>query len=126
LEVAMTGFRNRSLLLAAAGLMVALSVGWAAGQQQVALPGTDGRAMQSTPYGGRMPCAGRAEVVRMLREKFNESPIGHGLAETGAVAEVFTSSKGTWTIVATSPEGLSCVIGSGQSWQPVVAHDDTI
>jgi hypothetical protein len=62
----------------------------------------------------------------MLRDNFGEGPIGHGLANTGAVAEVFISANGTWTIVTTTPNGLSCLIGSGESWQPVVARDDTI
>jgi hypothetical protein len=62
----------------------------------------------------------------MLRENFGESTIAQGLAHTGAVAEVFISAKGTWTIVATSPTGLTCMVGSGESWQPTVARDDTI
>jgi len=44
----------------------------------------------------------------------------------GAVAEIFISAQGNWTIVATLPNGMICMIGSGQAWQPAVAHDDTI
>jgi hypothetical protein len=74
----------------------------------------------------QMPCGKRTDVIRMLRENFGEGPMGRGLADSGAVAEVFTSANGTWTIVTTSPSGLSCMIGTGQSWQPIVAQDDTI
>jgi hypothetical protein len=119
----MTHFIQRSLLIAAAGLMVSLPMGLAAGEEPVAkeqLPGAQGYAVQ------QMPCAQRAEVVKMLRDHFGESPIAHGLAHTGAVAEVFLGPKGTWTIVATAPNGLSCMVGSGESWQNQVSHDDTI
>ena len=74
----------------------------------------------------QMPCGKRTDVVRMLRENFGEGPIAQGLAHTGAVAEIFISAQGNWTIIATSPNGMSCMIGSGQAWQPAVAHDDTI
>jgi hypothetical protein len=120
----MTRLCNRSLLIAAAGLMVALPVGWASGEQPVV---PDGQASPAVPHAmQQMPCGKRTDVVRMLRENFGEGLMGRGLADSGAVAEVFTSANGTWTIVATSPNGLSCMIGTGQSWQPVIARDDTI
>jgi hypothetical protein len=120
----MTRLSHRALFIAAAALMVALPVGWAAGDQ-TAIPNRRGtvpmpHAMQA------MPCGKRTDVVKMLRDNFGESPIAHGLADSGAVAEIFISSKGTWTIVATAPDGTTCMVGSGQSWQPVVARDDTI
>ena len=117
---------NRSLLLAAVGLMVALPAGRAAAEQP-AIPGHGGYAMPGAPQAmQQIRCGKRTDVVRMLRDNFGEGPIGHGLANTGAVAEVFISANGTWTIVTTTPNGLSCLIGSGESWQPVVARDDTI
>jgi hypothetical protein len=114
---------NRALLVAAAGLMVTLPIGWAAGEEtrQLALP-----VMPAPHTAMSAPCGKRTDVVRMLRDNFGETQIAHGLANTGAVAEVFISAKGTWTIVATSPNGLTCMIGSGESWQPEIAHDGTI
>ena len=119
----MTRFCNRSLLIAAAGLMVALPVGWAVGEQQTTLDVGE-HAMPGPPQA--MPCGKRTDVVRILRETFGEGPIAQGLANTGAVAEVFINAEGHWTIVASSPNGLSCMIGAGQSWRPVVARDDTM
>jgi hypothetical protein len=122
----MTRFRNRSLLIAAAGLMIALPLGWAVGEQQT-IPDVSGHAMPGRSQAmTQMPCGKRTDVVRMLRENFGEGPIAQGLANTGAVAEVFLNSQGNWTIVVSSPNGLSCMIGAGESWQPVVARDDTM
>jgi hypothetical protein len=103
--------------------MASLPIGFAAGEEPVAkeqLPGPQAYAVQ------QMPCAARAEVVKMLREHFGESPIARGTAHTGATAEVFLGPKGTWSIVATAPNGMSCMVGSGENWQSQVSHDDTI
>ena len=118
----MTRHRSRSFLVAAAGLMVALPVGWASGE----IP-DDQKQESPVPYTGQqVPCGKRSDVVRVLREAFGETALAQGLAHTGAVAEVFTSPKGSWTIVATSPDGMACMVGSGESWTPTVAHDGTI
>ena len=105
--------------------MVVLPLGWAVGEQPVN-PRVGGHAMPGSAQAMQMPCGKRTDVVRMLRENFGEGPIAQGLAHTGAVAEIFISAQGNWTIVATSPNGMICMIGSRQAWQPAVAHDDTI
>ena len=124
----MSRFIKRAIFVTAAGLIAAMPAGFAAGGEPAAisptakeqLPGAQGYAIQ------QMPCAARGEVVKMLREHFGESPIAHGTAHTGATAEVFLGPKGTWSIVATAPNGLSCMVGSGENWQAQVTHDDTI
>lgn len=119
----MMRFGNRSLLIAAAGLLVALPVGWAAAEEAPAYTSPPPAHPRATAH---VPCGKRADVVKMLRDSFGETQVAQGLANTGSVAEVFISSKGTWTIVATSPNGLSCLVGAGESWQAKVARDDTI
>lgn len=62
----------------------------------------------------------RAEVVKLLGERYAEAPVSMGLARNGGVVEVFTTRDGaTWTIVLTMPNGQSRVIGSGESWTSV-------
>ena len=118
----MTQISNRARLMAAAVVMCALPA-----SSTMSEPKRTAAENAPAPYGvQQMPCGKRPDVVRMLREQFRESPIAYGLADSGAVAEVFISSNGTWTIVATSPNGTTCMVGSGRSWQPVVARDDTI
>ena len=51
---------------------------------------------------------------------YNEHPVSMGLAFNGAVIEVFLNSDtGTFTIVATRPSGLSCLVAAGEGWQDV-------
>jgi hypothetical protein len=98
-------------------------MGWAAAEEAQESAAPAAPHPRTATY---MPCGKRTDVVKMLRESFGETQIAQGLANTGSVAEVFISSKGTWTIVATSPNGLSCLIGAGESWQAKIAQDGTI
>ncbi|MBX9824417.1 MAG: hypothetical protein K2Y27_05405 [Xanthobacteraceae bacterium] len=109
----------RRAALAAGALIVALPT--LASSQQATAPGWAHRS-------GVPPllCGQRAEVEKMLKEQFGERAMANGLAHTGAVAEVFTSPKGTWTIIATAPNGMSCLIGSGEAWKTTLAADETI
>jgi hypothetical protein len=126
MEATMTRLSHRALLIAAAAFMAASPAGWAA-SDQTAIPDSSRRGSAPMPHAVQaMACGKRTDVVKMLRDTFGETPIAHGLADTGAVAEIFTSSTGTWTIVATAPDGTTCMVGSGQSWRPVVARDGTI
>ncbi len=62
-------------------------------------------------------CTTRTEVAERLAGDYAEAPIAVGLASSGAVIEVFTSTDGsTWTIVVTRPEGTSCLVAAGEAW----------
>jgi hypothetical protein len=69
------------------------------------------------------PCADRTQVIAHLNAIFGERAIGSGLAEGGFVFELFASQTGAWTLIATTPRGLSCHVASGQAWEPVPAPD---
>jgi len=65
-------------------------------------------------------CAPRQEVVQRLSETFGETRRGIGIARQGAVMEVFASDEtGSWTINVTLPDGLMCLVASGQSYETV-------
>lgn len=65
-------------------------------------------------------CAERKEVVRFLGEKFHENPVSFGVTENGMLLEVFTTAYGsgeaTWTIIMSMPNGISCLVASGNNW----------
>jgi len=63
-------------------------------------------------------CAPRAAVVERLATKYGESRQSIGLGQRGMVVETFASSDtGTWTITVTTPNGMTCLVASGQSWE---------
>lgn len=68
-------------------------------------------------------CAPRDEVVAGLATGYDEVRQGAGLTagpDGGAqVLEVFASAAGSWTIVVTLPDGMTCLVASGQNWEAV-------
>ncbi|WP_372570836.1 hypothetical protein [Ruegeria jejuensis] len=63
-------------------------------------------------------CAPRDVVLDRLSEKYGESRRGIGLVQQGSVMEVFASDDtGTWTITVTLPNGMTCLVASGQSYE---------
>ncbi len=65
-------------------------------------------------------CTARDGLLSQLESKYGEVPVAIGVAE-GALIELLTAKDGiTWTIILTSPKGLSCLIASGEGWRPLV------
>jgi hypothetical protein len=79
-----------------------------------------GIVTMSCPATAQQVAAPRAEVMQILGAQYEEAPVAMGLAESGAVIEVFATTDGThWTIVVTTPDGLSRVVAIGESWTNV-------
>lgn len=63
-------------------------------------------------------CAERAQVIERLAERWGESRQAIGLGANNAVVEVFASHEtGTWTITVTLPNGMTCLVASGQAYE---------
>ncbi len=71
-------------------------------------------------------CTNRSEVLGHLATKYSEAPVAMGLTNNGGVIEVLTSGEGSsWTIIITMPNGVSCMLAAGESWEslPVVRKE---
>ncbi len=86
----------------AIGFLCALSICWSA------LP---------TSAAAQSVCIARAEAATNLKKKFAEVPVSMGLSKQGTVIEVFASPEGSWSIVMTFPNGMSCIMAAGEEWQ---------
>ncbi|SFO98355.1 hypothetical protein [Tranquillimonas alkanivorans] len=63
-------------------------------------------------------CAERATVVERLNETYGESFAGGGLRNSSSVIEVWSAgADGTWTILMTRPDGISCIVAAGTNWR---------
>jgi len=63
-------------------------------------------------------CAPRDVVVSRLAESYGETRQSIGLGANNAVVEVFASQdSGTWTITVTLPNGMTCLVASGQAYE---------
>ena len=66
----------------------------------------------------QMACGTRDSIVEKLGEKYGEARIGLGLEGSTAIFEVWVSAETrTWTILKTTPKGLTCVMAVGSDWQ---------
>jgi len=65
---------------------------------------------------GQPICGAHDDVASGLEEQYAEIPSARGLATAGMMIEVFVSPEGTFTIVATRPDGTSCLLAAGEAW----------
>jgi hypothetical protein len=76
-------------------------------------------ALTSSAALAQVPCGERAKIVGWLGINYKEAPVATGLSNKGALVEVLSSADGeTWTILITKPDGISCIVDTGQAWQP--------
>ena len=63
-------------------------------------------------------CNERDNVLALLAKKYQETPVAGGVTNTGGLVEVLTDTKGgTWTIIVTTPQGMSCLVAAGEGWR---------
>jgi hypothetical protein len=67
----------------------------------------------------QVPCTNRADLLKVLSNKYKEGPVNLGTANGKNLVEVYASEKGTFTIIATQPNGISCIIAAGQDWEAI-------
>lgn len=63
-------------------------------------------------------CGPRDTVVNRLAEGYGEVRQSMGIGSNNSVVEVFASTEtGTWTITVTMPNGMTCLVASGQAFE---------
>jgi TRAP-type mannitol/chloroaromatic compound transport system substrate-binding protein len=63
-------------------------------------------------------CAQRQQVISRLASTYGETRQSIGLGANNQVVEMFASLEtGTWTITVTTPNGLTCLVASGQAYE---------
>jgi len=68
------------------------------------------------PGHAQMACAARDQAAKNLNAVHQEAPVAAGVAENGFLIEVFASPQSTFTILITRPDGVSCLIATGDGW----------
>jgi hypothetical protein len=62
-------------------------------------------------------CLPHSEAVAKLNQRYDEHQVGIGLGSRGSsVVELFVAETGTWTILITHTNGMSCISASGDNW----------
>ncbi len=66
-------------------------------------------------------CAPRDVIVERLEDKYTEHLAGGGLQNENQLLEIWTSDKtGSFTVLMSRPDGISCIVASGHHWNQAV------
>lgn len=66
---------------------------------------------------GAPVCLARENLVETLEGRYKESLFGIGISN-GNLMELWTSPEtGTFTVVLSAPNGISCALASGKGWE---------
>jgi hypothetical protein len=96
-------------------MLMALSLGFAG-----LIHATQTLYAQTDPLQAAAHCAPRPMVIGTLAQNYGETRRSIGLAANNTLMEVFASPEtGTWTITVTLPDGMTCLMASGQGFEPV-------
>ena len=78
-----------------------------------------GLAVVSTSAAVAQPqCDQRDSVLQVLQQKYKEQPVALGVTHNGGLVEVLTTGNGnTWSIIVTTPQGMSCLVAAGEGWK---------
>ncbi|WP_337660477.1 hypothetical protein [Anderseniella sp. Alg231-50] len=66
-------------------------------------------------------CGSHKDVVAFLGNKYKETRIGMGLINAGQMMELYMSEEGSWTMLITRPDGVSCFGPVGKNWMHIKA-----
>lgn len=74
-------------------------------------------AIRAEAQTARPACGDRAVIVERLVTRWGETMAGGGLQSATVVIEVWRSEEtGTWTILQSHANGVTCVVASGVAW----------
>ena len=78
-----------------------------------------GLALASTGAAVAQPqCDQRDSVLQVLEQKYKEAPVALGVTHNGGLVEVLSTGNGTtWSIIVTTPQGMSCLVAAGEGWR---------
>lgn len=72
----------------------------------------------ATPALAQPQCDLRANVLEILQKKYKEAPVALGVTHNGGLVEVLSTGSGTtWSIIVTTPQGMSCLVAAGEGWK---------
>lgn len=63
-------------------------------------------------------CGPRDNVVQQLTERYGETRRSLGMSSQDTVVETWASDRtGSWSIIVTMPNGISCLVASGVAFE---------
>ena len=67
---------------------------------------------------GNDQCSKHKDITQQLQQKCKERLVGLGITSQGGLVEVLAAHDGaTWSIIVTTPEGVTCLVAAGEGWR---------
>ncbi len=64
-----------------------------------------------------IPCGNHKVITDQLKARFSEARVGAGLQTSDTLMELWSSDEtGSWTVLIIRPNGVACVVASGEHW----------
>ena len=119
MEVAMRNIATRSgRAIAASALFCALAAGIASADPPVKQSPRPGETPDATTESSQpRSCMTHDGAGDKLRSVYGEKILGHGVSGDGTLVEIYLAPSGSFTVIKTTPAGLSCVVDFGEGWQ---------
>jgi len=78
--------------------------------------------LTATPVVAQQNCGDASAIHSRLMEQYHEAPRTMGMANGSAIVQYANEETGTWTILVLNPNGIACLVASGDSWQSMEAQ----
>ena len=88
----------------------------------LALPAVMAAGLFLAPEGAeaqqRSICAKRDDIITQLENRHGETRQSFGLQQNRGVIETYANpDTGSWTIIVSMPDGMSCLVAVGEAYQ---------
>ncbi len=77
--------------------------------------------MLASPAAGHdVTCNDRDSAIKHLKLKYGELLVAQALTSRGPLLELLRTEDGsTWTLIVSTPDGMSCIVIHGEDWRLV-------
>ena len=73
----------------------------------------------------RRPCGDGDDIIAHLEKDWGEGAEILALDASGRMVRILVNpDTGTWTMLLTAPNGLTCLVSHGSAWEPVAVLPD--
>lgn len=77
-----------------------------------------GLVLVSTAKAQQM-CGRTEAIVAAISDGFGEKPRAFGIIAADRIMQVYVGESGSWTIMVSRLDGVSCLIASGKDWEDI-------
>ena len=75
--------------------------------------------IMAIPISAQVYCGPREQFLASLAKQYHEQPTAIGLASGGTIIELLSSPSGSWTLLSTRANGITCALLVDEAWENI-------